>query len=146
MSFVSALNLLWALVAVLALLALGHQERRKPNSARRTRLERLLAVLLAAVSLFPAVSASDDIVRFQYLCSSCGNTSPHQSHEKNALHLARLLEALENFRVVSFYSLIFLLCFFTLVICIIRGTRERSLPSASCRAPPFTAFQPFPTY
>src|SRR5256885_2353394 len=63
---VTVLNLIWLLVSVAAIGALLVSERGR-SSAGMARIHRLIAVLLVTVSLFPCVSASDDVISFTYV-------------------------------------------------------------------------------
>lgn len=144
MSVDSALNLVWALAAVVALGVFAVSERRRRRGATFTaRCRRGLAVFVAAVALFPCISASDDLVRFEAMQAGLGTRTAIQnqvaanSSDKPALYLARLLEALENFQISTAVSLLAALCFFAVVRIRFSRGRDRFLPSRASRAPPF---------
>ncbi len=143
MSVDTALNLLWGLVAVGSLAALVVAEMRRRRAATfRARLRRALAVFAACVSLFPCISASDDLVRFAQLQADLGTDSeirsqlPEKTNESPAFYLARLLEALENFRVSAAGSPPVALRFIAVVRAGSNVSCDRALPSATGRAPP----------
>jgi hypothetical protein len=136
----TALNLIWALFCVGALVYHVRSERRRGSSAtRRSRAIRALALLLAVVSLFPCVSASDDSVRFEYLGQRLPASHPNESKQGpgNALAtLVRLLESLESVQVPLIVALSVSLYFFSLVLVEWRKGQDRLAPKRSGRAPP----------
>lgn len=71
------LNLLWLLTVVGAIAVWGVTELRRSNpSTFRARMRRGVAVLAATVALFPALSASDDVVSLRQLQPSCQVQNP----------------------------------------------------------------------
>jgi hypothetical protein len=138
----TALNVVWALFCVGALVYHFRAERgRKSAGSRRARAIRALALLLAVVSLFPCVSASDDSVRFQYLDSQ-NVPGPHHSNDSKQSPgtrlgtLVRLLESLESVQIPLIWALLVSLCFFTLFLAEWRKGQDRPAPKRSGRAPP----------
>ena len=141
--FDTALNLLWALFCVAALVFHVRSERQRTRAGSgKARVIRAVAVFVAAVSLFPCVSASDDSVRFEYLGSTQGAPSPlhpNQSKEnpgKSLATLVRLLETLESVQVPLIWALWINLCFFALVLVEWRKGQDRMAPRRFGRAPP----------
>ena len=139
----TALNLLWALFCVGAVVYHVRSERRRCRlGSRRARIFRATALFLAVVSLFPCVSASDDSVRFQYLDSTQSPTDPHHSQQsrpspgKSLGTLVRLLESLDSVQIPLIWTFFISLCFFTLVLVEWREGQDRLLPKRSGRAPP----------
>ena len=138
-----ALNLFWAGLALAALGALALSElRRRRSTTWQVRLRRSLAVLVAAVALFPSVSVSDDFARYEQLQVGLGTQaqlsgpSPSRSNDKPALYLARLADALENLQISVAPALLVTLCFFAWVsLATKRGTIRIAL-SPTSRAPP----------
>jgi len=99
-------------------------------------------VFVAAVALFPSVSASDDFARFGQLQGGFGTHAQlsgpptSRSNEKPALYLARLADALENLQISVAPELLLTLCFFAWVsFAAKRGARRIAL-SPTGRAPP----------
>ncbi len=141
MTFDAALNLVWALVGAVALGALAVRDVR-----RRTpfwdRCRGALAVFIASVALFPCVSASDDLVRFERLqvssqaASAVASPLPEKRGEKPALYLARLLESLENFQISTACRFLVTLFFLALVAAFSHQRVERPLPCPLGRSPP----------
>ena len=111
-----ALNLLWLAIT---LAALGWFVRIEWKHGRRAtshgRLQRLFAVCLMAVALFPSISDSDDLFHFSLLqvptsqTGGFGSAPQDERQEKSNLQLARLLETLEHFQVTGFYLFLFTL-------------------------------------
>ena len=140
----TALNLLWALFCVGAVVYHVKLERRRRQiGSHRARAIRAVALFLAVVSLFPCVSASDDSVRFQYLDSTQRAPDPHHPNPasgKSLATLVRMLEALESVQVPLILALSVSLCFFTMVLVEWRQGQDRRLPKRSGRAPPGLPF------
>lgn len=143
MTLETGLNLIWACfaAAALAVFVVGEWWRRR-EATLAARCRRGLAVFVAAVALFPSVSASDDLVRFEVLQTASparsqltGQTTTN-SNDGPGLYLARLSDALENSQISSVCWLLVILCFFALVGVRFERGRDRSLPSFASRAPP----------
>ena len=99
----NALNWVWLGVAACALLWLAFQElQRSGQQGRWSGPRRLLAVLLAAFAIFPAISNSDDLLSYSVLNSQLGRHGgygspvPEDPAESARVQLARLLETLEH--------------------------------------------------
>lgn len=143
MTFSATLNLIWASIAAVALGAFGLLEfRSRLSNSAGGWLRRSACVLLAAVVLFPCVSASDDLYWLQAVRFSSetgggtGTPLPNRSDEKPSVHLARLFEALGNFTVSGVYLLSFTFCFFALLRSPSSVSHERYLPPSVGRSPP----------
>lgn len=138
----TALNLVWALFCVGALVYHVRSERnRGASGTRRARAVRALALFLAVVSLFPCVSASDDSVRFEYWGYSHRAPAGHPGESKQnpgtaLATLVRLLESLESVQIPLIVTLSVSLLFFTLVLVEWRKGQDRLIPQRSGRAPP----------
>src|SRR4051794_18954591 len=74
------LNLAWAAVCLATFAWFIGFERRRAAGTRRARTYRALAISLALVSLFPCVSASDDLVRMQFFGASATPADPHPTN------------------------------------------------------------------
>ena len=99
----NALNWVWLGVAACALLWLAYQElRRRGNRGRWAGPRRLVAVLLAAFAIFPAISNSDDLLSYSLLNAQLGRHGgygspiPEDPAESARTQLARLLGTLEH--------------------------------------------------
>lgn len=142
MRFDVALNLIWALVGVVALVTLGVAELRRGAATLRSRCRRGIAVLIATVALFPCISASDDLVCLEFLnTSSPAHTeflSPRlkEGTHRPTLSLAMQLESLENFQISSAKFSFAILARSDRVAQRVVQCCERPLPSRADRAPP----------
>ncbi len=143
MNLTTALNFSWALIGVFALcLFLAAERRRSAICAAGGRMRRFFAVVVVILSLFPCVSASDDVLGLSYLRTdrpgnNSHNTSfPDSGKEKSAIQLAHLLQSLENLQVCAFFALLCSFSFFCLVFLSRRGSFMRQVPCAAGRAPP----------
>jgi hypothetical protein len=136
---VAVLNFVWlfAAIAGVATLLLSDRSRRSPD---RAKAQRLIAVLLVMVSLFPCVSASDDLVNFAYVSagfetrSGFGHSVPEQSNSNTVIYLA--LQNLEHLQITASFTLFVTLCFFGLASYFDSRSVARQLPSFVGRAPP----------
>ena len=138
MSYIdTALNLAWVLLCLGALLCHWIRERRHSGvRSHRVRVHRMLSVLLAAVSLFPCISASDDAVRLRSLGSGMdGQMTFDQSRSAN-LPLMAQLEDLEHAQIAAPFTLVLVLCFF-LFVALEQFTPLRAFhPDSLSRGPP----------
>lgn len=136
---VIALNLVWLLLAAGALCALVLSERNRPSTVA-ARFQRGLSVLLVTVSLFPCVSASDDVISFAYVSagletrSGFGHATPDQSDGNSVIYLA--LQNLEHLQITAIYTLLIAICFFGFVLYFAAKSIFQQSPSFVSRAPP----------
>jgi hypothetical protein len=137
-----ALNLLWASIGLFAFAALNVLERRYyRGSAAAARMQRLCAVLISTVCLFPAVSFTDDLyclARLQSHVSSRGNLGApgEEPKEGDSLQLVRLIETLENGQIEGVVSVMVTLSWTGTVSPSATPSRERDVLARSGRAPP----------
>jgi hypothetical protein len=132
----TALNIIWALFCVVALVYYVRSER---GHNRRARLFRGVALFLAVVSLFPCVSASDDSVRLQFFATNHrtpGKPQTNSSPGTSLGSLVRLLESLESVQVPIIWALSVNLFCYTLVLVEWSKGHDRPAPPRSGRAPP----------
>jgi len=144
MTLDTALNLLWVAIAVATLAGLAVAERRHHcGSNWHARFLRLCAVLLVSVSLFPAVSYSDDLFSLSFLQTHSGKHDgfgnappPEDSGDKASLYLARLLQTLEHYQLSGFCSLTLSLLWIALVFCSRCRFATRAVLCRPGRSPP----------
>jgi len=117
MSIASGLNLFWAFSVLVALGVLVCAERHR-QARLLDRCRRGFAVFLAAVALFPCISASDDLVRFGAMpgtesARAAVSAVSSEGSQGRGVHLARLLQVLESFQLSSaaWLALTFVVCF-----------------------------------
>jgi len=141
---ITLLNLAWLLLALSGLAVLGISERKRIATSG-ARIRRVVSVVLVTVSLFPCVSASDDLINFAYVRagletrSGFGHSAPTNSEGANTvLYLA--LQALEHLQVAAVYTLLLALCFFGFISYSAPRSFLRQTPSFVGRAPPQTEF------
>ncbi len=99
---------------------------------------------MAAVALFPVVSASDDLVRFAFLGSSAIQThakagSPLQNdsdEQPSQAVLAKLLDSLDSVQVASFCNSSCLLVLIAFVVYAAPVIVDRGVTAQLGRAPP----------
>ena len=144
-----ALNLLWAAITLAALawfvrLEFHSRYRNSRKAGSRGCFQRLFAVCLMAVAIFPSISDSDDLFHFSLLqvptsqTGGFGSAPEDERQEKGNLQLARLLETLEHFQVSGFYLfLLTLSCVaFSLSLRVVTCSRPGNCYSG--RAPPLS--------
>jgi len=138
----AALNLIWALVGVVALGLLGVAELRRGVATLRSRCRRCIAVLIATVALFPCISASDDMVCLELLhTGSFASAQLSKAHFKEVAHqaafsLALQLESLENFQISYAKFSVATLSQSDRVAQRVVRCCDRPLPSRADRGPP----------
>ena len=138
-----ALNLLWVAITVAALASFARVERKHGGlAATRGRLQRLFAVCLMAVAIFPSISDSDDLFHFSLLqvpnsnAGGFGNSPQDERQEKSNIQLARMLETLEHFQVTGFHIFFFTLACLALALSLRVATYSRPASCYAGRAPP----------
>jgi len=98
----TTLNGVWALLCISAVLCHWRWDRRHPAAyARRVRWHRYLCVFLAAVSLFPCISASDDRVRLRDLDKLGHLNEAVASGQDNDFQLIAQLQDIEHGRITT---------------------------------------------
>jgi hypothetical protein len=136
---VIALNLVWLLLVAGALCALVLFERQRVSTLA-ARLQRGLSVLLVTVSLFPCVSASDDVISFAYVSagletrSGFGHSRPDDANSNSVIYLA--LQNLEHLQIAAIYTLLVAICFFGFVFYFAPKSIFQQAPSFVSRGPP----------
>jgi hypothetical protein len=142
MTVAGALNFVWALGALVALGFFTFAELRRSRSNLRGRCRRALTVCLTAVVLFPSVSATDDLVRFEQLLlhsqarTRIASPVPEKSGQTPGLYLARLADALENLQASAVCWLLVTLGFFGFILTNSEFSRASTAPAPTGRAPP----------
>ena len=143
MTLDAALNLVWAAIGLSSLSTLGIFDIRRRFTAS-ARVRRIAAVLLVSVSLFPCVSASDDLLsasffrRFSHQ-GGFGNI-PTEEEKSNQSYLIQVLQALENFQVQRGYGFNIHLVFISLVFVQGLFTSVVERPRPAGRSPPVHPF------
>ena len=139
----SALNWVWLGIAAGAVVWLAFQELERRGRQRRwSGPRKLVAVLLAAFAIFPAISNSDDRLSYSLLNSQLGRHDgygtpiPEDPAESARVQLARLLETLEHCQaaLVSVFALVLFCVAYTAVFR--PQLRAYSVVRRSSRAPP----------
>ena len=122
MVLTTTLNVVWLLIAVAALTAFALTER---NQCAGSRLRRFVAIILLVLSLFPFVSASDDLLGL-----TCNRNS-----DKVSQQLVQLLETLHNVQVCSAFA-------FVLTLFCVGWVFTAGAVSLFCPAPRFAGRAP----
>ena len=143
----AALNLIWLGIGVTALVLLGISEWRHRPSRPSAVIRRVLAVFFLTVSLFPCVSASDDLFSFSFLQTHLGKhggmgttpTPPEDAKEKANLQLARLLQAMDHLEVAGVYAFAVSFFCFALVLLTRSAAPMRDLLCRAGRSPPISS-------
>jgi hypothetical protein len=117
--FDTALNLLWLLLGLLALVATVRVKQ-------RCTILQMLRVILVVAALFPFISASDDLLRIEQAARPGGANG----------HLVRLYTNMETPVAASAPLLAFTLCFMLLVAPLFGHSLERDEPISIGRSPP----------
>ncbi|HEX4230109.1 MAG TPA: hypothetical protein VHZ07_15650 [Bryobacteraceae bacterium] len=138
MHFDTALNLVWALLGLLALSGTIRSEFFGRRCTRGPRWLHVCGVALIIVALFPYISATDDILRIEHLNAELehGHGNGSNNGQKQNDDLMRLYETMDSPLIASFCQLIFTFCFFAFVIIITLSTLSRNAPHGAGRSPP----------
>ena len=140
LSLVSLLNVAWAVVC----LAAGTRLFRLGGRITTPKARRLVAITMAAVALFPVVSASDDLVRFAFPGSAAiqthakaGTPLQDDSDQQPAqATLAKLLDSLDSVQIAPFCTSSLLLLLVSFIVYAALVTVERRVSAQHGRAPP----------
>jgi hypothetical protein len=118
--FDTALNLLWLLLGLLALVATLRTKKKRFGL-------QIVGVALVIAALFPFISASDDLLRIEQA------TQQRSAND----HLIHLYMNMETPMAVSAPKLTFVSCFLLLVEPLLGKSIERSTPIRIGRSPPY---------
>jgi hypothetical protein len=131
------LNLAWMLLCIGALSAQVWVDRLRCGARSRSiRLRRTLSVLIAALALFPVISASDDRVRLADLGPAPAQQAVFDRGQIHNLLPSASLEDPEHGQTTDPFFLVVILCFF-LIARMERSALARWFSiSALGRAPP----------
>jgi hypothetical protein len=141
-TFDSILNVLWMLLGLLALATTMRFTLAKGSRMARRRVWQSCAVVgLIAATLFPVVSATDDVLRIQHLQRlhvTGGSTDrrPAPAQKSSADSLIRLFESMDMPLMAVVATLLFTLLFVCFLKTLLQNGIDRENPSASGRSPP----------
>ncbi len=134
------LNLAWMLLCVGALSAQVWVDRLRFGRPNRTfRLRRSLSVLIAALALFPVISASDDRVRLADLNATPVHGVAVESGQMHSLLSSAPLEDPEHGQTAEPFFLIAIVCLFLIARPEVAALLRWFSISAVGRAPPSLA-------
>lgn len=134
------LNLAWMLLCIGALSAQVWMDRlRSDRPNRRFRLRRTLSVLIAALALFPVISASDDRVRLADLNAMPAHGVAVESGQMHSLLSSAPLEDPEHGQTAEPFFLVAIVCLFLIARPEITALARWFSISAVGRAPPALA-------
>jgi hypothetical protein len=133
-AFESILNAAWLLMGIFALIAICARACKARNT-----VSCCIGAALIAATLFPVISASDDVIRIQHLertHQSHPDSSNTAGHKRTTESLIRLYEAMESPLVPAVVLISFVLVFIFLVrpFCV-ANVGERKMAQGG-RAPP----------
>ncbi len=111
------LNLAWMLLCVGALSAQVWRDGLRSGSRnRRIRLRRSLSVLIAALALFPVISASDDRIRLSDLEAVPAQQSAFDRGQTHGPLSSATIEDPGHGQTADPFFLVVILCFFLIVL------------------------------
>ncbi len=134
------LNLAWMLLCIGALGAQVWMDRlRSRPGGRRIQLRRTLSVLIAALALFPVISASDDRVRLADLNAAPAQETAFEGGQMHNLLSSAPLEDPEHGQTAQPFLLTVIVCLFLIARPDIAALPRWFSISAVGRAPPALA-------
>jgi hypothetical protein len=132
--FETILNAVWLALGALALIVMLSRARKD-----RSPLLCCIGVGLVITTLFPVISASDDVIRIQHLEKAHNarrNPSDPDSRKRTNDNLIRLYEAMESPLAVTPLRISFTLCFAFLIVPLCSAyARQRTIAQGG-RSPP----------
>jgi hypothetical protein len=143
--FDTALNLVWALLGILALGSISHSNfYRKLEENRRSKRLHLIGLGLIVVALFPYVSATDDVLRIEHYRSQHETAIQDNAHSDTSTgsqgqidDLMRLYEVMDSPLVCRVAEISFTLSFVALVFSPAVRLIYHFAPGCCGRSPPF---------
>lgn len=144
MHFEAALNLLWVslgLVALALTTRVALVRRRKAKTSRQPSVGlHLIGVCLVVLTLFPYISATDDMVRLEHFCAQAGCQHTNLPGKNNQTdNLVRLYQTMETSVVCAVPEVSLVFFFICLVFTPVPRPIERIQPREAGRSPPIFA-------
>lgn len=144
MQFDVTLNVAWLSLSLLALCIAARLAFRRDRPSRAPRWLLLVGVGLVVTSLFPYISASDDVVRMDGSALQQASTGHQQtttpSGERRNQNLIRLYETMDA-PLVCRIACVALTFYFVALICTHTvQSIERTAPQLAGRSPPFAIY------
>jgi hypothetical protein len=131
------LNLAWMLLCFGALSAQVWADRRRAGTRNRTlRLRRSLSVLIAALALFPVISASDDRIRLADLQALPSQQTAFDNGQNHGPLASGTLEDPEHGQTTDPFLLIVIVCFFLIALMGVSALARWFSVTTLGRAPP----------
>jgi hypothetical protein len=136
--FDNALNLLWLLFALSAITGTlrSRVNRSKRISTRGPVWLHLCGVALILATLFPYISATDDVLRIEHMNRKHFPGHQHEGKRTASDSLIRLYEAMDTPLVASIKQISLSLIFLSLVIAPVLTGVDRKPPLFTGRSPP----------
>ncbi len=135
MHFDAALNLVWMLLGLLALIGtIRAALRRHPSETSAPAWLHIVRVALIVAALFPYISATDDVLRIEDFNSQHGHQ--HPSKESRNHNLMRLYETMDTPLVCPTCEVSLTFFFISLVFTPLVTALERIAPLRAGRSPP----------
>lgn len=134
MGFETILNAVWLVLGIVALVTM----LRRASKGRAPALC-CICVGLVITTLFPIISASDDVIRIQHLQGSHReqqNRSETDGHKRTSDNLVRLYEAMESPLASSPVRISFTLCFTFVIVPSCDAYARQGTIAQSGRSPP----------
>lgn len=135
MGFDTLLNLLWAVLSLLALAASIRVWLKSKRESGKSRWLLVVGVGLIATALFPYVSATDDVLRIDRQNAQRTKSDAGKHHTRTD-DLVRLYDAMDTSVVCRVARLSFALVFLEFVFLSAPVGIDRSTPYAAVRSPP----------
>lgn len=138
MSLETILNLTWLLLSVFLVLVLGIPDWQRRGAAGNRLPQRVGTLFLAAIFVFPCISASDDLWSFRCLPKSQKTLQSRATEEnqRGAWRLALLFESLQTFTLAKPFAFSAGFCFLGLAPSSSEPARRWSLLRRAGRSPP----------
>ncbi len=144
MHFDTALNLLWLVLGAFALAStlrsrLRGASRQKVQCAGRAPVWlQVCGVALIVATLFPYISATDDVLRIEHMNVEQTSNHHQQTGKKSGIDgLIRLYETMDTPVICTVREISFILFFVAMVLIPVRRGMDRTMPQRSGRSPPF---------
>ncbi len=135
MQFDTALNLVWVLLGLVALVSTTRATlRRSAGRKKASAWLHVVGVGLIVAALFPYISATDDVLRAKHF--NAQHNGSHPGKQSRMDNLIRLYEALDTPLLCEAREVAFTFFFFSLVFTPAIRAANRIVPLQAGRSPP----------
>jgi hypothetical protein len=131
------LNLMWAGLGLASLVLMAWIDHRNQGIRPfRSRVLRLVGVSLVVATLFPYISATDNMLQIEHVAAEMGGHEQGSNQHQHLNDLLRLYDTIDTSLMTHGCSFSLAFVFFSLVVNPVFERCDRSTPNFGGRSPP----------